>query len=181
MFASFTIKSQHLFSKAPGVVSARTCYIDVRALYRSALKNIQRVRSPKPPCFPTQSRSPPTRPHPPTIRFPGRGVFPPPRPPVPLSAPASASAPSAIRHSPTHEPPRAVANANGVNPTVLLTRVPFTCVCNTRMNLLLELGGHLGGLGLHVLDAADHVERALREVVVLARQDRLEARNGVLQ
>src|SRR5690606_39848211 len=43
------------------------------------------------------------------------------------------------------------------------------------------LFGHLVGLLDGFLDAADHVERLLRQVVVLALDDALEAADGVLE
>ena len=51
------------------------------------------------------------------------------------------------------------------------------------LRLTPELGlfGHLLGLLDRFFDAADHVERLLRQVVVLAVDDRLEAADRVLQ
>src|SRR5918999_1591376 len=43
------------------------------------------------------------------------------------------------------------------------------------------LGGHTLGLVDRFLDRADHVERALGQVVVLAGDDRLEPGDGVLE
>ena len=48
-------------------------------------------------------------------------------------------------------------------------------------NNLLCRGLDLNGLGLDLVDVADHVEGALGEVVVLAREDLLEALDGVLR
>src|SRR3954471_798332 len=42
-------------------------------------------------------------------------------------------------------------------------------------------GGLLGGARLHLVDAADHVEVLLRDVIELALDDLLEAGDGVLE
>src|SRR5262249_39417034 len=44
-----------------------------------------------------------------------------------------------------------------------------------------RLGGHLAGLLDRLLDGSHHIEGALRQIVVLARNDALEAADGVLE
>jgi hypothetical protein len=48
-----------------------------------------------------------------------------------------------------------------------------------RCSRCLIAGFHLGGLFNSLVDCADHIERLLRQVVVLAFQDLLEAPDGL--
>ena len=64
---------------------------------------------------------------------------------------------------------------------MLLAFAPAQSDDSQRLRRALELLGELLGLGLDVVDGADHVEGGLRERVVLAGEDLLERADGLLQ